>query len=178
MKLLFPLIALIAAIAIFFSFTNSHYQNMRILQAQQAEFNEALQKSQDLIALRDKLQEARKALPQSELDRLATFLPDHIDNIRLILDISNIASRYGMQLNRVQLGQPDAGAEKSAAAAAGPFHFIDLTFSVTGSYQTFIQFIADLESSLRLVDVVKVSFRSSKNSLSEHTLTVRTYWLK
>jgi hypothetical protein len=53
-----------------------------------------------------------------------------------------------------------------------------LSFAVTTSYENFLLFIQDLETSLRLVDVVNISFSESITNEYEFEVNVRTYWLE
>jgi hypothetical protein len=53
-----------------------------------------------------------------------------------------------------------------------------LTFTTVLSYKDFVSFLRDLETSLRLVDVVGLSFTSTKGDLYDFSVSIRTYWLK
>jgi len=55
---------------------------------------------------------------------------------------------------------------------------VDLGFTVTAPYTTFQAFLADLEHSLRLIDVEKITFKGAGTADSaDYTLSIRTYWL-
>ena len=178
MKILFPLIALLVAVGVFFGYTSPAYQEVKKLKATEAQYDDALARSRDLIALRDRLQETFKAIPPDDLAALTKLLPDHIDNIRLLLDLTKMAEQYGMRLSGANLGAPPAGGQ-SLSASGKRYDSVTVGFSVAASYETFKQFLHDLESSLRLLDVVGLSFTpSAQGNLYEFTLNVRTYWLK
>ena len=54
------------------------------------------------------------AFKTEDLDRLRKLLPDHVDNVRLILDLDNLAARHGMALQNVVISEP---ASESGARA-------------------------------------------------------------
>jgi len=151
--------------------------------AQEAQYNDALTKAQELQSVRDQLLARYNTFSQDDLDRLKKMLPDQVDNIRLILDLDSMASKYGMRVHDVQVANPNAGSITSGNAdELGPgsqgFESIDLTFAVTGTYDTFRSYLADLEKSLRLVDVVGITFTPGQTGVYDFTLHVTTYWLK
>ena len=58
------------------------------------------------------------------------------------------------------------------------FNSLTLGFNVTGDYEALRAFLADLSRSLRLVDIVSLSFTPSRDSdLIQYSFEVRTYWL-
>ena len=70
----------------------------------------------------------------------------------------------------------------SATGAVGPnskkYGTISLTFSVTSSYESFLAFLADIESSQRLVDVSSLAFSAGVDNNYTFNVTIQTYWLK
>src|SRR3989344_1626155 len=177
MKLVFPIIAIIVAIGIFFGFVDPQYQDIKKLQAKEKQFDGALTRSKDLRTIRDEKLKVYESFPPEDLNRLQKLLPDHIDNIRLIMDLDTTASRYGMRLTNVSVGKPDEGPVEGLGQVK-PYGSISVTFSVTTTYESFLHFLTDLETSLRLVDVVSLSFSRPRGDVYEYTITLRTYWLK
>lgn len=179
MKILTPLVFLALAAAIFFWYIDPTYATVKTLLSQQNELGQALSRSRELQDVRDQLLSRYNTFPQTELDKLQKLLPDHIDNVRLILDLDSMAAKYGMRVRNV------ASENDSSRAAAGdlgaddsPYESVILSFTVTGPYTTFRQFLTDLEQSLRLMDVVGLSFNAADTGIYDFTLRVKTYWLK
>jgi hypothetical protein len=46
----------------------------------------------------------RDTFAAEDVQKLERTLPDNVDNIRLIIDINNIAARHGLTLKNVALG--------------------------------------------------------------------------
>jgi hypothetical protein len=54
----------------------------------------------------------------------------------------------------------------------------ELGFGVTASYDDFRAFLADIEHSLRLLDVEKIDFKNAAaGDKNDYNFTIRTYWL-
>lgn len=181
MRFLFPIILVIAAIGLFVLYTNPTYQALKGSQATVAAYNDALDKSQELRALRDKLQSARNAFSPEDEQKLVRLLPDQVDNIRLIIDINNIAARRGLAVSNVALGEVSQSSAAATSLAVGPssdpIGSVSLGFSVTASYEDFLAFLQDLEHSLRILDVEKLSFDGAQGDKYSFEIAIRTYWL-
>jgi Tfp pilus assembly protein PilO len=177
MKLLFPIVAIIVAGGLFIGFINPQYKHIQTLRADEARYNRALDEASQLAAIRDKLQETRKNIPQGDLDNLEKLLPDQIDNIRFVMNLDNMATKYGLRISNVSVLPGDSGTD--LIAAGNPYGSIGITFSVASNYTTFLKFLADLESSLRLVDITGLTFSSSQGGdLYGYQISLKTYWLK
>jgi Tfp pilus assembly protein PilO len=180
-RFLIPVVLLAAAIGLFVLYTNPNYQTIKELSVQAASYDDALNKSAELRGLRDKLLSTRATFSNDDVVKLSHVLPDNVDNIRLIIDINNIAARHHLTLTGVELGNTSSGANQGSAVAVGPsgssVGSVTVGFGVTASYDDFLAFLSDLEHSLRIVDVTKISFTSGSGTLNNYQLEIRTYWL-
>ncbi|MFA5876935.1 MAG: hypothetical protein WC880_01075 [Candidatus Paceibacterota bacterium] len=179
MKLFTPILFLGLAGAIFFWYINPTYLGLQGSLAEQAQFDAALSRSRELQDVRDQLLSRYNTFPQPDLARLQKLVPDHVDNVRLILDFDSMATKYGMRVRNVVIETPK---ERVSRGQIGPdektYESVILSFNVSGSYDTFRQYLADLEKSLRLVDVVGLSFTANETGIYEFTFHIKTYWLK
>ena len=124
-----------------------------------------------------------------------------MNNIRLILEIEQIAAPYGMSLTNVKYDTTSTTSAASpttvgvtaqgsiGAKASSDYGVFNLEFSTSGTYDNFINFTKDLESNLRIVDISSVAF-SSDTSVSttskapaapnvySYNFKIKTYWLK
>jgi len=179
MKGLFPLVAVAVAIALFYWYIDPTYASIKELRAQQATLDVALNRSLELQQARDELLSKYNTFSQDELGRLEKLLPDHVDNVRLILDLDGIASRYGMRVRNVSIEEPRNTRTANAIGVDDTqYESLVLSFTVSGQYSTFRQFVADLERSLRIVDIVGLSFSANDEGVYDFTVSLRTYWLK
>lgn len=176
-RFLIPVIFVGVAIALFFGYIDPSYQKVKELRAEEARFDEALNQSRELQQVRDSLLSRYNTFAQSDIERLEKLLPDNVDNVRLILDIDGIASKYNMRTRNVTISQ---AAENGSAVgqSQGAVDSVVLSFSVAADYDNFIRFMQDLESSLRIVDLVGLSFSAGEGTAFNFNVSLKTYWLK
>lgn len=206
MRFITPIILIAISVTLFFVFTNPLYDStdplspgIVQLRAQVASYNTALDNSKALENERDKLAAKFNAINPDDLTNLQKLLPNNVDNIRLILEIGQIAAPYGMVLKNVKYNATETdpalangtvvqggGVANSAPKNYGIF---DLEFSTSGTYDNFINFTKDLERNLRIVDISSIAFSSSGTAANENTninssevysydFKIKTYWLK
>lgn len=185
MRILIPSVLILAAIGLFVIYTNGAYQGpegIKSLQAQVSAFDEALNKAHDLKASRDKLISKRNTFSEENIQKLEHILPDNVDNIRFVIEINNIATHHNLSLKNVALGSisdAKSGRSELAVGSSGdPVGSAEISFSLAATYDEFLSFLQDLEHSLRVVDVEKISFKSADvGDKYDYALTIRTYWL-
>jgi len=155
------------------------YKETQVLEEEKNQYDEALNKSKELRSIRDALLSKYNTFSAEDLERLNKLLPDTVDNVKLIMEINGIASRYGMVLKEVALSVVSSEDSKEIF---GPdeknYGSINIGFSVASVYNNFIAFIEDLEKSLRVVDVVSISFQSSETDFYKYSVNLEIYWLK
>jgi hypothetical protein len=206
MRFIMPIILIGIAVSLFFVFTNPLYDSTNPispgivqLRAQVASYNAALNNEKALEDERDKLTAKFNAINPDNLLKLEKFLPGSVDNIRLILEIEQIASPYGMVLKDVKYNatDPTTPATPTAVVQGGgvakqvpkDYGIFDLEFSTSGTYDNFINFTKDLESNLRIVDISSISFSSNgavtganlktiSPEIYNYDFKIKTYWLK
>ncbi|MDO8604331.1 MAG: hypothetical protein Q7K40_02955 [bacterium] len=193
------LLGLVVAGFVFFQYTQPTYGKVRAIQADIEQYNQALDKADELQQLKDSLISRYNAFDPSAIQRLHKMLPDHVDNIRLILDLDGVASRFGMALQNVVISNPASeavGQTAIGAISAGKQKYDSLTlkFTTRGTYENFVRFLEELESSLRIVDMVSLTVtpessisapigvaggpRPGPASTYRYDITIRTYWLR
>lgn len=197
-KIIVSVISLTVAAGVFFMFTESHYNNTKALQLNIDRHNQALEKSAELKKLQETLLSRFNAFKKSDIDRLHKLLPDHVDNVRLILDLDHLASTFGMALQNVVISPPASeNAENTVIGSIGAgkqkYDSLTMKFSTHGTYAKFIAFMEGLESSLRIVDLVALSLtpegaesggtkiagaQSASAPSYKYEITIRTYWLR
>jgi len=197
-KILTSILALAVAGAVFFVYTQPAYNSVKDLQTQITEYNAALDKARELQELKRSLLARYNTFGTDQLDRLARMLPDHVDNVRLVLDLDNMATRYGMAVQNVVISKK-AEVEKTTTVIGAigeqkqKYDSLTLEFSTRGTYTDFAQFIRDLEASLRIVEVDHVSITPETTAppldekgkplpqpepIYRFDISLRTFWLK
>lgn len=171
---------ILVSAGIFWGYIDPAYQNVKALQATKAEYDSAIEKSEELLKLRDDLLDKYNSLKGDDLKRIEKLLPTNIDNVRMIIDVNGITSKYGASLKNVKVStndekKPDA---LDAVPSKAPYNSMLLNFTVNAKYENFLSILADIEKSLRVMDVASISFKSGESDVYEYNVGVRTYWLK
>ena len=204
--LIFPLIIIALAIGIFFFATDPlinaplttttddtgrviYDGGIKALNAEKTELNSALVKAGELRQRVEDLERNYNSFSDDQLSRLAKLLPDNVDNVQLIIDTNNIASLHGMRIKGVKVKTEEEKNAKNGGDTAVRTKAItrgdvpqqgniSLVFSVSGSYREFINFLSDLQNSLRVVDMSSLSFSADDKDFYTYNVELKTYWLK
>ncbi len=192
------IIALFAvSIATFVMYIRPTYDNINEVKVKVTRLDDALSKTRNIRSIRQSLSTRFSEFSDENLERLQKMLPDHVDNVRLVLDMDGVASQYGIRLKNVTIQDSDNnnGANSAIGSAKAnkdnSYQSLVLQFEVAATYNEFIRFLSDLESSLRIVDLVYLKINPINTSRSDSdsdtniveqeynfTIALKTYWLK
>lgn len=197
MKIVIPFILSILGIAIFFGYTNKAQDEVKLLKGEVASYDEALNNSRQLQEVRDVLGEKYNSFSKEDIDRLNKMIPSNVSNIKLIIEISQIASKYGFVLRNVKYDTNEAkastpstngeltDAERRNILENKPYGSFDLEFSTQGQYGNFLALLRDVEQNLRIVDIVGLKFTPADADSAtqvkdnyKYDFKIRTYYLK
>lgn len=174
------IILLFLSIGLFYTFTNAQYQDVKKLYTLAGEYQNVLQNVSLITEFRDRLLVTYETFPKAEINRINKVLPDNIDTVQLALDLDSMASRYGISIKNIQAV---AGASGDANAVVLPenssvYEKATVSFSFVSNYENFMRLLADLEKSLRIMNIKSVSFSTSESGLFEYQISAEMYWLK
>ncbi|HEY4502430.1 MAG TPA: hypothetical protein VJH21_01195 [Candidatus Paceibacterota bacterium] len=186
MKFIAPIIFIGTALVIVFTFIQPMYQDIAILNARAAQFDEALNRSAELQQIRERLATKYQNFDPIDVGRLMALLPDNIDNVRLILEADDIARAYKMRIHDISVVNEDVktpqngrGAVATEPADDQDYEKVTISFSTEGSYKDFLLFLTDIERSLRLVDISTLSVSAEPDTdVLTYNISLVTYWLK
>lgn len=175
-----------AAFAGFMFVIDPLYDESKEVAAKVEAYDTTLTNSRALERTREDLNRvySTKFTPQN-LASLEKLLPDAVDNVRLIIDVENIIDSIrrsdpakAISLKNVKMGASNQRKEEVIMGGDRAYGSILMSFTVTASYDNFMEFIKSLEQSLRVIDIVSVNFEAADNGISDYLVTVKTYWLK
>lgn len=190
MNLIAPIIFFLASIGIFFMYVDPNYKGradfiesdyntygIKQLQIEKVQYDNTANNSNKVTEKRDSLIEKKNSILTEDQDKLQKLLPDNIDNVKLILEVNDIAEKRSLTIRNIAIGgntkkTEEIGPDNSA------YGTVSLKFSVLSSYDNFLNFLDDLENNLRLVDITDISFNSTDNGFYEFSFSLNTYWLK
>jgi hypothetical protein len=179
-----PFIFILISIGIFFEYLNPAYTGT-IVNAQTTIAGEdaGLKAAQDFSKKQDDLTAKKNAMAPTDLARLQTFLPDSIDKIQLLADVSALATRSGLEASGFTV-QDNSSADSSVEASGyksgstSKLNSLTLSFTAAGSYGSFLTFLTAVEQSLRPMDIKQLTITTSSTGVYTYSITIREYWLR
>lgn len=180
----------ILAVALFVFVTLPAYRDADALRKKAADNEQTLALSTKLKQNRDDLLDRFNRVTDAERENLRRLLPDTLDNVRLVNDISDIAAFHNLKIRDIAVGDQGNGANSGksvtqvqtaasdASARKQRYGTLTLSFSTTATYGDFASLLRELERSLRLVDVRSVTIKSSPGRAYEFSVVLETYWLR
>jgi|AntRauTorckE6833_2_1112554.scaffolds.fasta_scaffold02473_8 Tfp pilus assembly protein PilO len=180
MKFFIATIMLVAGIAAIAIVGVPKYGDVQTLRAEQASLDTALDNARKLRASQQEILDRYNSFSREDRERLSSMLPDNIDNVKLIIELDALASQYGLPLQNVTVSDTEEDSDVQVInEGSSEYGEVQLQFSVRGRYEQFVQFMEQLERSLRLIDVKDLSFQStSEVGVYQYSMTIATYWLQ
>ncbi len=179
-------ILLILAVAIYFTFTSGLWNDAAGVKAVNDQYSGAIASAQKLISVRDNVLKQYNDISPQDQSNLDKMLPSTVDNIRLIINLNNIALQHGFSLKGISAAASQDKSGSGAASNAGTNGSISaptldtvvISFSVSAPYQQFISFMQDLEANLRIMDVTHLSVSANDTGTYDFSVQMNTYWLR
>lgn len=175
------LILIVLAIGIYFTYISRQIDDLKSVRAVNAEYQKAIDNSAKLIKVRDDVLKAYNSISIEDKERLDKLVPSNVDNVRLIIDVKDdIASRHGLYLKNIKTSSPPvvSSTQGSTASPDSKYGVVTLSFSVTSTYEKFVDFLRDLEASLRVMDISKLTIATNEAGTYDFTVELKTYWLR
>lgn len=183
-----PLILIVLALGIYFTFTRSKLDELKSIRSVNVQYKQAIDNSEKLVKVRDQVRDTYNKISQDDRENLEKMLPDNVDNVRLIIDVNGVAARHGLALKSIKTstvedkntasGKTNTGQTSGSTKISNTQDTVTLSFNVASNYQTFINFLKDLEASLRIMEISKITLDASDNGVYDYGVEIKTFWLK
>ena len=189
---------MLVAVGIFIGYIHPTYtKNIVGLNAEIENYDRAHVAATDYLSKQAEIAEKRRALTEQDVERLKAFLPDGVDNVQLIVDITSLATKSNVTLSDIDV--KSAGGTSSASRTPvssefgatspegsvsgpgqgqGPVDSVDLSLKFSATYENLVSFLSAIESSLRPLDVTSLSLTTSDQGSPAVSMTLRVYWLR
>jgi len=199
-KIIISFILIGAAIATIFTYVKPTFDEAEKIKITVAQYDKAISKAKDIQDTKRNLLKQYNLFSVANRAKLKKLLPDHVDNVRLVLDIDGIASARGIQISSIKIEKDadkstdvqtkDSIGFNTAMQSQFAYQSLILKFSAVATYADFKLFLHNLEHSLRIVDLVDLSISQASRSdnksstkdaapeLYKFDIGIRTYWLK
>lgn len=197
-KILVPIVVLLAAIGVGLMLLMPEFDHFQNIRSDTAMFQQISAEMDDLTNKRNALAERANSISQEDIAKLDQAVPDSPRGPEFLVSMERIAQSHGIAIKRLDLGRVIQVKGKSTLANHAPvpvtpnatgvpateqadqqvINNMPVTVSVSGSYEDFKNFLRDIETFIRIVniqDVVFVSNPANKGRL-EITARVETYY--
>ncbi len=164
------------------------YEDIQRAQTEGHEFDQALGEVSELLSVQDSLIGRYQNIPISDREAVDTVMADENDNVRLIYDIEQLAVQHGLLISKasselLQDNNARQGLDNAdeTAGTVGPRqkNILMIKITVDGEYDSFVSFLADLERSLRIIDVKSVEFTPAPDrTVYSYDLVLHSYILR
>jgi Tfp pilus assembly protein PilO len=183
------LILIVLGVGIYFTVTQNLIDADKEILAVNDAYTSAIKNAQSLIATREKVQKEYNNISLEDRVRLDKMIPSSVDNIHLIVDISKLGIAKGFALKNLKADLVDNNINNGPTMAAPvgtnsttlptlTLSNIKVSFNVIAPYNGFIDLMRDLESSLRIMDITRLSVKATDNGIYDFNVEMNTYWLR
>jgi len=178
-----PIIFIILAVGIFFTYIQPQNEKLLELKKTEVQYTSAQKQANNLRTTREGLQDTFKKVNIQDQERLKLMLPDSVDNVRLLLDLTELArQQFGIELSTVNISSGGSGEEDSGKIiidnANTGVGTVRVSFNFITTYEEYKEFLQALEKSLRLFDIKRLTVRTSEGPLNSYSVAFDTYWLR
>lgn len=185
MKSLTSFILIVVAGALMYVYAWPQWTNIQTLSLRQVELEGAVEKAKQIETIRQQLITQYESISPENSQKINRVIPAEFDPVKLIADINDVAVRYNLVIKETQLEEESSNSNSGVVEEAGPvspYKTIRLSFATSGQYRNFYSFVADIEKSLQLMDIQRISVASSQGQSGEagnldFNIILDTYWM-
>ena len=140
--------------------------NIQSLIKENGDYDETLKGIDDLVAKANSFQKQYGSLSDETKAELKIMVPDTVDSIKLLSELTNLADKAGIPLETIGIKDDNQGE-------------YSIGFSVQTTYTKFKQFITYWEKSMRLLTLQSVAFSPGKTDEDtiKFNVSLSTYYL-
>lgn len=179
-KSLTPTLSIIAAIVLYFFFISPQITEIKNVNAQIGTYKATIEQYEDYNTTVQALKDAKNSINIADVQRLEQMIPSSIDTTRTLVDLEAMAQKHGLLFGNVATEMLDGIAEPEegeAEVSGGDLVVNGISFEVIGTYEQFKMFLAEMESSLELMEVTEMSLLAATDTFQQYSIVIQTYAL-
>lgn len=170
MSSIFPILLILGGIA-GFALARPVWTDVSALRIEKTELGEITSSIDKSVKRKNELIKELDALPQDDRARLKLMIPEESRREDILLILSNIGRKNSVTLKSIAFTE-------AQARVAGDFASVDTSVTISGNYANIVEFIKDVEASLRLTDIERASLNTSGSSTLDMQLVLRSYYVE
>ena len=203
MKAIISIILIAASIAFFIFFTKPKWIELKANRIEVEKLNVAQENAKKLKTRIDSLLTVKNAISPADTEKIKKMIPDNVENVKLIIDFDNMLQALVAErgtaaiykatsptdLGKISVENPkitqgtallDGGFDASLLGVA------DFTFTVSLTYEDFMEFLKRIETSTRVFDIESITFstpdvpagKNPNEIVYNFNVGLKTFWLK
>lgn len=185
-KSLIPTLSITIAIVLFIFVSQPQFATISTLNQEISAYKDTTKRYQEFNAELSALMSTKNNIRISDRERIDTMIPTSIDNTRLLVDIEAMAKRNSLLFgnitietgaNNFDIKKSNENVSDTQASNHSTLVTNDISFEVIGTYEQFKSFLSEIESSLTLMEVIKISLKAQNGTFQKYAITVQTYAL-
>lgn len=184
-KVFFFMFAVVAVVICFIVFIVPDYKVLNGLKTEVAALEQNIEVVKSLELSRETLDKQRLSISQADIQKLEKIVPSSPDNIRLIIQLDEIAKRNGLTMIKDVEYEARAAELAPGQVEDNPTEYrsYNVSFNTSGQYNQFVSFLQEVEKNMRLVDITTLKLNNSEKegvaggSSQDFKVQLKAYWL-
>ena len=165
---------IILAASIGYAFIYSPMGDLTALMDKKQQYEDSLEKVKNIENIKNELLTKFNNISDTDKKDIDTVLPNSFNFVRFISQIDTVAAKYGISIKSITSTEQSSSSDQSEKI----YNSAIIGFSFDASYDKFNSFMADLEKSMRILDIKSVKLTAKDNGIYLYNVEFQTYWLK
>ncbi len=164
---------------VFFTWTQPMLDSMKGLNEQKRIINEKLSSLKEIEKERENILASYNSIGDTNREKVGKILPSRAEEIDLIVEMESMAVKSGVTLKDVNISDVAQEQESASNIKNGESLYpneIGLAIKASGSYQSFKEFLKNIETNLRIIDIESLYFISGDVDFYEYNMKIKSYW--
>jgi len=189
MKQVIPFLVMSLCVAMYFYYIKPELVVIEEKKAEYDKYKVVVEKVKDVASLRDELIKKYESISPEDLNKLDKIIPEKFDPVIFANDINSLIAKHTLKVTglKIEYQRNVDGITDDTQIGDMKYRTITSSFSLSGDYDKLYDFLKELETSLRLMDVTNLSVKAGavanstdKNPKNTYTydVKIKTYSLK
>jgi hypothetical protein len=169
---------IVISIALLMLFFKPQLGKIDQINQRKAAYNQAISDLQHIDQKKNELLAKLNSFPAEDVAKIDTLLPDKPNVVPLVAELENIASKRGIIIRNISTDSSgNFSASLGGEGKAKNYETSTLNFDFESSYDVMKQFLIEIESSLRVMDIRSVNFSGTESNNFTYKVTMDIYWI-
>ena len=156
--------------------------DIKVHSLKKEEYSNVLNRVKEITEKRDSILADYESIPQTDIDRLNKIIPEKLNSVLLLNDLSVLGAKYGISIKDFKVTDNNSNSDSIVSSSGSIYKTSSVTIGMKGEYIQMLNFLWNVESGLSLIDVVNLSVKpvadSKGTQLVDFTLEANIYSLR